>query len=106
VGFQPGPRELEEEADGYRFRAGVELAEARRLHGGSRAGAERYLRMAERDFERARQLYEPIQGFSNVNVALREVDDDDRARQALNDAWKKPPAKRPRRYSGRVARWQ
>lgn len=106
VGFRPGPRELEEEADGYRFRAGAELAEARRLHGGSRAAADRYLRMAERDFERARQLYEPIQGFSNVSVALREVDEDDRARQALNDAWKKPPARRPRRYSGRVARWQ
>ena len=105
-GFQPGPRELEEEADGYRFRAGAELADARRAHGKSQASEERYLRLAQRDFDRARQLYEPIQGFSNVSLALRQVDDDDRARQELNDALKKPPVRRPRRLTGRATRWQ
>ena len=57
----------------------------------------RYLRLAQRDFDRARQLYEPIEGFSNVSVALRQVDDDDRARQDMADALaKKPkPVKRP-----------
>ena len=44
------------------------------------------MRLAQRDFDRARQLYEPIEGFSNVSVALRQVDDDDRARQGLADA--------------------
>src|SRR2546427_9615722 len=47
--------------------------------------AERCLRLAQRDFERARQLYEPIVGFSNASVALRQVDDDDRARKQLDD---------------------
>jgi eukaryotic-like serine/threonine-protein kinase len=107
LGFQPGPRELEEEADGYRFRAGAELAEARRAHGTSRSTEERYLRLAQRDFERARQIYEPILGFSNVSLALRQVDDDDRARQELNDRLNKPaPVKRPRKFTRRATRWQ
>ncbi len=107
LSFQAGPRELEEEADGYRFRAGAELAEARRAHGTSRPIEERYLRLAQRDFDRARQLYEPILGFSNVSLALRQVDDDDRARQELNDRLNKPaPVKRPRKFTRRATRWQ
>jgi serine/threonine protein kinase len=106
LGFQPGPRELEEEADGYRFRAGAELAEARKAHGSSRAAEERYLRLAQRDFDRARQLYEPIVGFSNASLALRQVDDDDRARQELNDALSKPAAKPQRKPKRRATRWQ
>jgi len=142
LGFVPGPREIEEQADGFRFRATAELNQARasgannrgagdrgagdRAVGdrgagdrgaGGRANADRaaadratearYLRLAQRDFERARQLYEPIEGFSNVSVALRQVDDDDRARQELADALnKKPkPAKRPR-YATRRTHWQ
>ena len=81
LGFEPGPREMEEEADGYRFRATAELNQARKSGPDNRAAEERYLRLAQRDFDRARQLYEPIEGFSNVSVALRQVDDDDRARQ-------------------------
>src|SRR5215472_1155351 len=73
LGFQPGPREIEEEGDGYRFRADAELKEAQRYRDTSRAAEERYLRLAQRDFERARQLYEPILGFSNASVALRQV---------------------------------
>jgi len=107
LGFKPGPRELEQQADGYRFRATTELAEARKAHGSSSANEERYLRLAQRDFERARELYEPIIGFSNVSLELRQVDDDDRARQELNDALKKPPpVKHPRKPVRRTARWQ
>ncbi len=111
LGFQPGPRELEEEADGYRFRAGAELAEARKAHGVSRPSEERYLRLAQRDFERARQIYEPILGFSNVSLALRQVDDDDRARQELDQALNKPPINKPpvrrsRKVTRRASRWQ
>jgi hypothetical protein len=107
LGFEPGPREAEEEADGYRFRATAELAEARRYGPKNSAAEKRYLRLAERDFDRARQLYEPIEGFSNVSVALRQVDDDDRARQGLAEELnKKPkPVKRPRRVARR-AHWQ
>jgi serine/threonine protein kinase len=107
LGFEAGPRETEEEADGYRFRATAELNEARSSGPNNRAAEERYLRLAQRDLDRARQLYEPIEGFSNVSVALRQVDDDDRARQGLVDALnKKPkPVRRPR-YVTRRAHWQ
>jgi hypothetical protein len=106
LGFQKGPRETEQEADGYRMRAGAELNEARRYGTKNRMLEERYLRLARRDFERARQLYEPIQGFSNVSVALRQVDDDDEARQQLEDSLAQKVAKRQRKPSWRSSRWQ
>jgi len=107
LGFEPGPREAEEEADGYRFRATAELDQARQYGPKNRAAEERYLRLAQRDFDRARQLYEPIEGFSNVSVALRQVDDDDRARQGLAEELNKKPkiAKRPR-WASRRTHWQ
>jgi hypothetical protein len=117
LGFEPGPREAEEEADGYRFRATAELAAAefnaaRRSEPKNRVAEERFLRLAQRDFDRARQLYEPIEGFSNVSVALRQVDDDDRARQGLADALDKKPkpksksTQRSRYTSRRTTHWQ
>ena len=107
LGFEPGPREAEEEADGYRFRATDELNQARNSGLKNRAAEARYLRLAQRDFDRARQLYEPIEGFSNVSVALRQVDEDDRARQDMADALqkKRKPARRPR-YATRRTHWQ
>lgn len=106
LGFQPGPREMEQQADGYRFRANVELSQARMYRDKSRADAERCLRLAQRDFERARQIYEPIAGFSNVSVALRQVDDDDRARKQLDDSLKRRVS-RPRRPANlRARRWR
>jgi hypothetical protein len=107
LGFQPGPREAEEQADGYRFRAITELDAARRAGAKDRTAEYRELRLAQRDFDRARELYEPIEGFSNVSVELRQVDDDDRVRQDLADALnKKPkPSKHARRTSRRL-HWQ
>jgi hypothetical protein len=109
LGFKAGPREMEQKADGYRFRAASELKQAMQYRDKSRSMEERYLRMAQRDYDRARTLYEPIIGFSNVSVALREVDDDDRTRENLNDSLKKPlkPAKKTRKLaSRRNSRWQ
>jgi len=106
LGFKAGPREAEEQGDGYRMRAGAELSEARRDVGGSRALEERYLRLARRDFERAREQYEPIVGFSNVSAALRQVEDDDRARKELEDGLVPKIAKRQRKSNLRGSRWQ
>jgi serine/threonine protein kinase len=114
LGFEAGPREAEEEADGYRFRATTELEQARRYGPKNSAAEKRYLRLAERDFDRARQLYEPIEGFSNVSLALGQVDDDDRARQGLADELNKKPKpkskstqrRRTGRTGGRTAHWQ
>lgn len=99
LGFQLGPREMEEEADGYRFRAQDELNQAAK----SKATADRFLQLAQRDFDRARELYEPIIGFSNVSVALRQVDDGDRTRRKLAQP---PPAQHPRTARLRTRRWQ
>ncbi len=111
LGFQPGPREAEQEADGYRFRAVAELADAQKYRATSRAMEERYLRLAQRDFARARELYEPILGFSNVNLALHQVDDDDLTRQQLYEVLQKPPVKvaktkKQRKPKWRLSRWQ
>jgi Ser/Thr protein kinase RdoA (MazF antagonist) len=111
LGFQPGPRETEQEADGYRFRATAELSEAQKYRATSRSMEERYLRLAQRDFARARELYEPILGFSNANVALHQVEDDDLTRRQLDEAVQKPPAKaikakKQRRPKWRLSRWQ
>jgi hypothetical protein len=56
-------------------------------------------------------LYEPILGFSNVTVALRQVDDEDLTRQQLDEVLKKPPAKAKKakkqsRPKWRLSRWQ
>jgi tetratricopeptide (TPR) repeat protein len=105
LGFEAGPREAEEQGDGYRMRAAAELNEARREAASNRVIEERYLRLARRDFERARELYEPIQGFSNVSVALREMDEEDRARQQLEEALTVKLAKRQRKPGHRSSRW-
>jgi hypothetical protein len=106
LGFRSGPREIEEQADGYRFRANLELNEARKVRAKSRAAAERYLQLAERDFERARQLYEPILGYSDVNVALRQVDVNDRLREQLGASLNKPLKRTARSAVRRAGRWQ
>lgn len=107
LGYQPGPREMEQQADGYRFRANQELEQALKLRGKSRDQEARYLQLAQRDFERARQLYEPIMGFSNVSVALQQLDDSDRNRQQLDDFLRKPPPPKKRvKVVWRPRRWQ
>jgi serine/threonine protein kinase/tetratricopeptide (TPR) repeat protein len=105
LGFRLGPREMEEEADGYRFRAARELSDAQKYRQKSRLTSERYLERAQRDFDRARQLYEPILGFSNVSVSLRQVDDDGQAGQQLAELLKKPP-KHARKSYRRASRWR
>ncbi len=120
LGFTSGPREYEEEADFYRLRGASELNDARSEET-SKTEEERYLLLAQHDFDRARELYEPIEGFSNVSVALREVDDDDRTRESMADALnakskpapKSKPKSRPKsksrarsRYATRRTRWQ
>ena len=98
LGFALGSREMEQEADAYRFRALDELDQARKARDPERR---RDLDLARRDFDRARQLYEPIAGFSQVNVALRQVDEGERASQQLAQ----PPAPpQPKAKPKQVAR--
>lgn len=71
LGFMPGPREAEEQADGYLLRAESEL----RSH---------TLRLASGDLDRARALYEPIIGFSHVDDDLKRLDQDETVAAKLN----------------------
>ncbi len=108
LGYQLGPREFAEEADGYRVRADEELAEARRLRGAAdHQKALRLLELAQHDFARARELYEPILGFSNVTVAMQQIDDEDRDRREMDAVLRKPPPPPvKRRVVWRPRRWQ
>ncbi len=87
LGYTLGPREREQEADGYLGRAEAELNLARRAPPDARPDAARWLRLARGDMDRAQNLYEPIAGFSHVEVSLEQVyrDQDDQAKleQAL-----------------------
>jgi serine/threonine protein kinase len=80
LGFRFGPREIEEQGDGYLFRAELELKQAEKSAAKQAGDEEKFIRLAHDDMDRARNLYEPISGFSNVSVSLNRLDRDaDRA---------------------------
>jgi hypothetical protein len=102
-GFKPGPRESEEQADGYLLRAEQELRRAEKPDT-ARPEAARYLSLAQGDLERARNLYEPIEGFSNVSSNLNRLYRD-RAKQQLLQA-KIQKAGSPRKPYRRPRTWR
>ena len=71
LGYRLGPREVEQQADGYLFRAHEEMMRARQSPPSEREEMEKWVQLARADIERARNLYEPIAGFSNVNSNLQ-----------------------------------
>jgi len=98
LGFKLGPREFEEQADGYLLRAENELRQAQKATL-ARADAAKFLALARGDLERARNLYEPIDGYSNVGSNLKRLDRDRDRLQALLAKNEKPvyARKMPRR---------
>ena len=76
LGYQLGPREIAEQADGYLYRSDWELKRARRAGSANKEQAEKWLQMASTDVERARRLYEPLVGFANVSTNLEQVYED------------------------------
>lgn len=101
-GYHAGPRENEEQADAWLYRAEQELKRARQP-GANDDNARRRLRLlAVRDFERARGLYEPVSDFDGVNDSLQRIDRDLDAekeweqRQAAARQHKKAPVRRRR----------
>jgi len=73
LGYQLGPREAEQQADGYLYRAQSELARAKTIAAAATQERARWLQAARSDIERARGLYEPLSGFSNVDSDLEQV---------------------------------
>ncbi len=102
-GFKPGPREIEEQADAYLLRAEQELRRAEKPDL-ARPEVIRYLSLAQGDLERARNLYEPIEGFSNVASNLNRLYRA-RAKQELLQA-KIQKAASPRKPNRRPRTWR
>ncbi len=74
LGYHLGPREQVQKADGYMYRSQYELARAKRAAQKNRDEAERWLQMCRDDIDKARTLYEPLVGFSNVSTDLEQLD--------------------------------
>jgi hypothetical protein len=72
-GYRSGPRESEQQGDAFVFRADYEIRQARRAAGQSNAEQRRWLQQASNDLDRARSVYEPIAGFSKVDIGLDEL---------------------------------
>ncbi len=99
LGYKLGPRENEEEADGYLYRAESEMTKAKRLPGSATADRAKWLTMARDDMDRALALYEPIAGFSNVSAALEQLQQDRQQQVQLETA-------SLHLLSGRAKRWR
>ena len=103
LGFKPGPREFEEQADGYLLRAEQELQQAQKPKL-LRPDADKYLSLAKGDLERARNLYEPIAGYSNVSSNLNRLYRDRAKEQVLQAKIEKPIY--PRKLVARRRSWR
>ncbi len=73
LGFQLGPREATQEADGYLYRSEWELGQARKVASNNKEEADKWLDMSKADSDRARSLYEPLVGYSNVSSNLEQI---------------------------------
>lgn len=106
LGYQSGPREAEEQADGFLFRANWELARAKHSSA-DKVQASKWLQLARADTHRARLLYEPIAGFSNVSSSLERVYQDESEQMKLETASLQTPSPKQRALKHLIQRlWQ
>ena len=103
LGYKLGPREFEQQADGYLFRA--EQAYRKFQQAKTPADERRYATLMQRDFERARSLYEPIAGFSNVSRNLERLETDQNSAERLREDRERARQEAARRKS-RYRRWR
>lgn len=94
LGFRAGPRESVEEGDGFLYRAKFELAHAKRVPATSKQERTRWINATRLDLDRARSLYEPISGFSNVDADLEQIYAADADLAQLQTETARPPAKK------------
>jgi hypothetical protein len=73
LGYRLGPREATQQADGYLYRSEWELAQARRTVSANPEEAAKWIDMSKTDADRARGLYEPLVGYSNVSANLEQI---------------------------------
>ncbi len=103
LGFKAGPREFEQQADGYLNRAEQALQQAQKAKPTSE-DAKKYVTRAQGDLQRAANLYEPIEGFSNVGANLERLETD-RTQLHLLEA-RNEKASAPRKRYGKVRAWR
>ncbi len=108
LGYKLGPRETEQQADGYLFRAETALARAKRAPPAATKERAKWLQLARDDMERARNLYEPIAGFSNVSTDLEQLQEDgvEQAQLQLKTVRLVTPRARASKRYASVRRWQ
>ncbi len=95
LGYRPGPKEAQQQADGYLFRAEWELSHAKHVAPNSGHETAKWLQLARADIERARGLYEPIVGFSNVSANLDQVYEDSNEQIKLQTAYLRTVSSKP-----------
>lgn len=108
LGYHLGPREEEQEADGYMYRAEWEIDRAKKVPSAAQQQSGYWLQLAREDIKRARKLYEPIVGFANVDDNLEHVYRDQSEQMKLeaeNVRLLTPKPRVAKRVSG-VRRWQ
>jgi hypothetical protein len=98
LGFVTGPREWEQEGDGYLGRIEATFGDLRAA--GLREDQRRLHSLLQRDAIRARQRYEPITGFGNVTASLSRLEQVERSAAALESRRGEAHPKRPRRAAG------
>jgi serine/threonine protein kinase len=94
LGYRLGPRETEQQADGYLYRAESELAHAEAV--AAIPERARWLESTRSDIDRARQLYEPLSGFSTVDADLERVYAASSEAGKLEAALHPPPPRTPK----------
>jgi hypothetical protein len=104
LGLRPGPREYEQLADGYLYRAEQEFEQWRNSSRAPRSVQAHYVMLEQRDFDRARSLYEPITGFSNVSHNLDQLDRDENQQREIQAARER--AAQLRQSRARAARYR
>jgi serine/threonine protein kinase len=89
LGYQPQPREIEQRADAYRFRAWKELGKAW-SRGTNAEERQRLVVLGQRDLEAAQALYEQIPNFNQADGHLRQV------KAVYQKTLPRPPAPAPK----------
>jgi len=100
LGYQPQPREIEQKADAYRYRAWRELGKAWSKDADPDE-RQRLVVLGQRDLEQAQALYEQIPNFNQADGHLRQV------KSVYKKTLPAPPVPRPRVVVNRRSkRWR
>ena len=104
LGYSLGPREFEQQADGYLLRAEQWLRKFQKAK--TVAERRKYKAQLDRDIERARSLYEPIAGYSDVDDHLDRLEQDAASAQQIEAQSERARLVAAKRKVTRTRRWR